>query len=64
MVFVVMDVVVWGLDIFYVCYVYNYDLFNVFDNYVYCIGCIVCVGMDGKVVVFCVLDEIDQLKDI
>lgn len=41
---VVSDVVVCGLDIFEVSYVFNYDILINVEDYVYCIGCIGCVG--------------------
>lgn len=41
---VVIDVVVWGLYIFEVMYVFNYDLFDDCEDYVYWIGWIGWVG--------------------
>lgn len=41
---VVIDVVVWGFYIDVVIYVFNYDLFDDVEDYVYCIGCIGWVG--------------------
>lgn len=64
MVLVVIDVVVCGIDIFGVSYVYNFELFEVVEVYVYWIGWMVCVGVDGDVVVLCVLEEIGLLCQI
>lgn len=49
---VVIDVVVWGLYIEVVMYVFNYDLFDDVEDYVYCIGWIGCVGKSGVVISF------------
>lgn len=47
---VVIDVVVCGLDVFCIIYVYNYDILFDVEFYIYCIGCIGCVGCKGKVI--------------
>lgn len=49
-VLVVIDVVVCGIDIFDVSYVFNFDMLCSGDIYLYCIGCIVCVGCKGIVI--------------
>lgn len=46
-VFVVMDIVVCGIDISELFVVVNFDLFNMVVDYVYCIGCIGWVGVSG-----------------
>lgn len=51
--FVGMDVVVCGIDVDDVMYVFNYDLLNELEVYVYCIGCMGCGGCVGIVIVFC-----------
>lgn len=61
---VVIDIVFWGIDVDGVSYVINYDLFNIVESYVYCIGCMGRVGFVGIVIVFCDQSEIEYLVDI
>lgn len=49
-VLVVIDVVLCGLDIDDISYVFNFDLLLIVDVYFYCIGCIGCVGCKGVVI--------------
>lgn len=49
-VLILIDVVVCGIDIDNVDFVINFDLFYSVDIYLYCIGCIVCVGKKGLVI--------------
>lgn len=63
-VLVVIDIVVCGIDISGFFYVINYDLFNVFEIYVYCIGCIGWVEVSGLVILFCDIEECFYLWDI
>lgn len=49
---VVIDVVVCGIDILVFVNVINYDFFLQFKVFVYCVGCMVCVGQCGWVYVF------------
>lgn len=43
-VIVVLDVMIWGMDVEGVVNVINYDVFVYVKIYVYCVGCIVRVG--------------------
>lgn len=63
-VLVVMDIVVCGLDIEELLYVVNYELLNVLEDYVYCIGCIGCVVVIGEVLLLVCVDEYKLLCDI
>lgn len=51
-VFVVIDVVVCGIDVDDVIYVINYMIFDEEKIYLYCVGCMGCVGKIGIVVMF------------
>lgn len=61
---VVIDVVVWGLDIFGVIYVYNYDILFDLDFYVYWIGWMGWVGYYGVFLIFVMLNEMNYLYEI
>lgn len=52
LVFIIIDVLFWGLDIFLVDLVIEYDLVFSFVDYIYCVGWIVCVGCFGDVLFF------------
>lgn len=49
---IVMDVVVCGLDVDDFEVVFNFDLLNDVEDYIYCIGCIGRVGKEGWVFIF------------
>lgn len=53
--FCVLDVVVCGLDILEVSYVFNFDVLSYVEDYVYCIGWMGCVGCKGIVIMICLL---------
>lgn len=63
-VLVVIDIAVCGLDIEELLYVVNYELLNVFEDYVYCIGCIGCAAVIGEVLLLVCVDEYKLLCDI
>lgn len=63
-VLVVIDIVVCGIDVDELFYVVNFDLFNVLEIYVYCIGCIGWVDVSGVVFFFCDVEECVYFKDI
>lgn len=63
-VLVVIDIVVWGFDIVELFYVVNYDLLNIYEDYVYCIGCMGWVGVLGYVILFVIVDDVDDLYGI
>lgn len=63
-IFVVIDVVVCGLDVECISYVVNFDIFIDIELYVYCIGCIGCVGCFGDVISFIMLCECYLFKYI
>lgn len=49
---VVIDIVFRGIDIDDIWLVINFDVLYDSEDYVYCIGCIVCVNNDGVVFMF------------
>lgn len=51
------DVAVCGLDIKLLELVVNFELVWDSEVYVYCIGCIACVGNSGLVISFCAPEE-------
>lgn len=60
-VFVVMDFVFWGIDIFVVCYVIFYDVLYMMIDFIYCFGCVGCMGCCGCGIV---LVGNDDRKDV
>lgn len=62
--FLVMDVVVWGIDIFFLDNVINYDFFLKFKFFVYRVGCVVCVGWIGILYLFVILEEMLYVFDL
>lgn len=59
-----MDVVVCGFDVDGVMYVFNYDIFEDVESYIYCIGWIGCVGGLGFVIMFVVVKDEKYLEEI
>lgn len=62
--FLVMDVVVWGIDIFFLDNVINYDFFFKFKFFVYRVGWVVCVGCIGILYLFIILEEMLYVFDL
>lgn len=61
---IVIDIVVRGIDISGFKYVINYDVFNVLEIYVYCIGWLGRVGEEGIVIFISGFEENVYIKDI